>query len=171
MRKRFSKWLMLPLAGNEPFQRFAIALGNSVLSKRCKGRVYAHREIHDVVTNDHGIQMSISVEILVRYRFTFDLVKTFNRRTLMFPTMSSLNSPSLSLSSQLLLFSLFSSIFPGQWRLIAPSSWNPKVSISILQSNSLHHPHLSTVKEFVNIEKIKGIILFIVRETNDLCYA
>lgn len=169
MRKRFSKWLMLPLAGNEPFQRFAIALGNSVLSKRCKGRVYAHREIHDVVTNDHGIQMSISVEILVRYRFTFDLVKTFNRRTLMFPTMSSLNSPSLSLS--FLLFSLFSSIFPGQWRLIAPSSWNPKVSISILQSNSLHHPHLSTVKEFVNIEKIKGIILFIVRETNDLCYA
>lgn len=82
---------MLPLAGNEPFQRFAIALGNSVLSKRCKERVYAHREIHDVVTNDHGIQMSISVEILVRYRFTFDLVKTFNRRTLMFPTMSSLN--------------------------------------------------------------------------------
>lgn len=66
---------MPPLAGNEPFQRFAIALGNSVLSKRCKGRVCAHREIHDVVTNDHGIQMSISVEILVRHRFTFDWVK------------------------------------------------------------------------------------------------
>lgn len=98
---------MLPLAGNEPFQRFAIALGNSVLSKRCKGRVYAHREIHDVVTNDHGIQMSISVEILVRYRFTFDLVKTFNRRTLMFPTMSSLNSPSLSLLSASSVFPFF----------------------------------------------------------------
>lgn len=92
----FLKMINASLAGNEPFQRFAIALGNSVLSKRCKGRVYAHREIHDVVTNDHGIQMSISVEILVRYRFTFDWVKTFNRRTLMFPTMSSLNSPSLS---------------------------------------------------------------------------
>lgn len=142
VRKRFSKWLMLPLAGNEPFQRFAIALGNSVLSKRCKGRVCAHREIHDVVTNDHGIQMSISVEILVRHRFTFDWVKTFNRGTLTFPTMSSLNSLSLSFLNFFPFFIDFSRSTTLNCTFFVESKgfdFNSPIKFSL---------HLSTVKEF-----------------------
>lgn len=97
----------------EVFQR-AIALDDSGLSRRYKERVCAHGEIHDVLTNDHGIQMSIFVEILVRTAFSpfhFRRSKTFNRGALTLPAMSPLNSPSL-------LCFPFSSVFPGQRRFV-----------------------------------------------------
>lgn len=118
-------------SGNEPFQRFAIALGNSVLSKRCEARVCAHREnprwpdkrprYSDVDLCRDSCRMR---------RFTFHLAKSFNRGTLAPPTMSSLNTPS----------SAPSSVFPfSQPRLIAPSSrrfdFNSPIKFSHLSSH------------------------------------
>lgn len=87
-------------AGNEPFQRFAIALGNSVLSKRCEARVYAHRENPRWPDKrPRYSDVDLCRDSYRTRRFTFHLGKSFNRGTLAPPTMSSLNTPSSAPSS------------------------------------------------------------------------